>query len=81
MPWMFLTGPDEYLQLLESVGRDGFTVHMDILNWINTLQGIFLTRNLYVKLGKHIKSCHLKDVKMEDNYTLFWGKLMLETVG
>lgn len=76
MPWMFPTGPDEYLQLLESVGRDRFAVHMDIFNWINTPRRYFFNEDFisecFEKLGNHIKSCHLKDVKMEDNYTLFF---------
>lgn len=76
MPWMFPTGPDEYLQLLESVDRDRFAVHMDLFNWITTPRRYFFNEEFiyecFEKLGKHIKSCHLKDVKMEDDYTLFF---------
>jgi len=76
MPWMFPTGPDEYLQLLESVDRDRFAVHMDIFNWITTPRRYFFNEEFinecFEKLGEHIKSCHLKDVKMEDDYTLFF---------
>jgi len=74
MPWMFPTGPDEYQQLLESVDRDRFAVHMDIFNWITTPRRYFYNEEFicecFEKLGKYIKSCHLKDVKMEDDYTL-----------
>lgn len=76
MPWMLPTGPDEYLQLLESVDRDRFAVHMDIFNWITTPRRYFFNEEFicecFEKLGEHIKSCHLKDVKMEDDYTLFF---------
>ncbi|MFT8342017.1 MAG: TIM barrel protein [Clostridium beijerinckii] len=76
MPWMFPTGPDEYLQLLEAVDRDRFAVHMDIFNWITTPRRYFFNEEFicecFEKLGEHIKSCHLKDVKMEDDYTLFF---------
>ncbi|MDR0886220.1 MAG: sugar phosphate isomerase/epimerase [Clostridiales Family XIII bacterium] len=76
MPWMFPTGPDEYLQLLESVDRDRFAVHMDVFNWITTPRRYFFNEKLvyecFEKLGEYIKSCHLKDVKMEDDYTLFF---------
>lgn len=74
MPWMFPTGPDEYLQLLESVDRDRFAVHMDIFNWITTPRRYFFNEEFiyecFEKLGEYIKSCHLKDVKMGDDYTL-----------
>lgn len=75
MPWMFPTGPDEYLQLLESVGRDRFAVHMDLFNWITTPRRYFFNEEFisecFEKLGKYVKSCHLKDVRMEDDYMLF----------
>lgn len=29
MPWIIPTGPKEYLQLIEAVGRDRFAVHLD----------------------------------------------------
>ena len=76
MPWMIPTGPDEYLQLLEAVNRDRFAVHMDIFNWITTPRRYFFSEEFidecFEKLGKYIKSCHLKDVRMEENYTLFF---------
>lgn len=76
MPWMFPTGPDEYLQLLESVDRERFAVHMDIFNWMTTPRRYFLNEEFinecFEKLGEHIRSCHLKDVKMEEDYTLFF---------
>jgi sugar phosphate isomerase/epimerase len=76
MPWMFPTSPDEYLQLLEAVDRDRFSVHLDIFNWITTPRRYFFQEafinDCFEKLGKHIKSCHLKDVKLEDDYTLFF---------
>ncbi|GAB2023166.1 hypothetical protein RyT2_22400 [Pseudolactococcus yaeyamensis] len=76
MPWMFPMGPDDYLQLLEDVNRDRFSVHLDIFNWITTPQRYFFQEafinECFEKLGKHIKSCHLKDVKLEDDYTLFF---------
>ena len=74
MPWMFPTGPDEYLQLLECVDRDRFAVHMDIFNWMTTPGRYFLNEEFiyesFEKLGRYIKSCHLKDVLLKDDYTL-----------
>jgi len=85
MPWMFPTGPDEYLDLLESVDRDRFAVHMDVFNWITTPRRYFFHEEFigecFEKLGKHIKSCHLKGVKMEDDYTLFFRETSAENGG
>lgn len=73
MPWMIPTGPDEYLKLLESVDRERFAVHMDIFNWITSPKRYFFNEEFidkcFEKLGKYIKSCHLKDVKLGDSYT------------
>ena len=46
MPWMYPTGPDEYLRLLEDVGRDRFAVHLDVFNWITTPQRYFFNEEL-----------------------------------
>jgi len=76
MPWMFPTGPDEYLKLLEDVDRDRFAVHMDAFNWMTTPQRYFMNEEFvdecFEKLGKYVRSCHLKDVKMEEDYTVFF---------
>lgn len=85
MPWMFPTGPDEYVQLLESVNRDRFAVHLDILNWITTPRRYFFNEEFidecFEKLGKHVKSCHLKSIKMEDDYTLFFRETSVQNGG
>ena len=74
MPWMYPTGPDEYLMLLEDVDRDRFAVHLDIFNWMTSPRRYFFNREFadecFMKLGKLIKSCHLKNVLLEDDYTL-----------
>lgn len=74
MPWMVPAGPDEYLHLLEAVERDRFAVHMDVFNWMTTPQRYFYNEEFveecFAKLGKQVKSCHLKDVRMEEHYTL-----------
>lgn len=74
MPWMVPTGPNEYLKLIDAVERDEFAVHLDIFNWITTPQRYFYNEEFIdecaEKLGAKIKSCHLKDVKMEQPYTL-----------
>ena len=74
MPWMYPTGPDEYLHLLEDVARDRFAVHLDLFNWITSPQRYFYNEEFadecFEKLGKHVKSCHLKNVRLKEEYTL-----------
>jgi len=74
MPWMIPTGPDEYLRLLDDVDRDRFAVHLDGINMINSSQRYFAMEEFIdecvEKLGKYIKSCHIKDIHLQDEYTL-----------
>ncbi len=74
MPWMVPDGPDEYLKLIEAVDRDRFAVHMDVFNWMTTPKRYFYNEDFidecFEKLGPMIRSCHIKDVKMEEPYTL-----------
>lgn len=81
MPWMIPTGPDEYLCLLEAVDRDRFAVHMDVFNWITTPERYFFNEEFveecFEKLGSLVKSCHLKDVKLEPEYTLHFRETFL----
>ena len=76
MPWMYPVGPEEYRRLLEDVDRDRFAVHMDIFNWMTDPRRYFMNEEFmdecFEKLGRYIKSCHLKDVRMEEDYTLFF---------
>lgn len=73
MPWMIPTGPQEYMKLIEAVGSDRFAAHLDIINMINTPQRYFFSsdflKETFNVLGPYIKSCHLKDIKLLDDYT------------
>lgn len=74
MPWMVPTGPDDYLRLLEEVDRDGFAVHMDVINMVNSADRYFgldeFLEEIFEKLGPQIRSCHLKDVVLLPDFTL-----------
>lgn len=74
MPWMIPTGPHEYIKLLETVDRDRFAVHMDIVNMINSADRYFNAEEFIDEcvevLGKRIRSCHIKDVHLDERYTL-----------
>ena len=74
MPWMIPTGPQEYLRLLEAVDRDRFAIHMDIINMINSADRYFNAEEFVDEcaqlLGKKIRSCHIKDVHLAEQYTI-----------
>ncbi len=73
MPWMIPTGPREYLKLIEAVDRDRFAVHMDIINMTNSAERYFnaeeFVDEVTEKLGNRIRSCHIKDVHLKEEYT------------
>ncbi|MBO5281638.1 MAG: sugar phosphate isomerase/epimerase [Lachnospiraceae bacterium] len=73
MPWMYPTGPEEYLRLLEDVNRERFAVHMDVINMINTPERYFFpekfVEHCFALLGDRIKSCHIKDIRLGQEFT------------
>ena len=74
MPWMIPTSPKEYLRLIEMVDRDRFAVHLDAVNMINSADRYFSLEEFIDEcaelLGDCIKSCHVKDVHLKQEYTL-----------
>ena len=73
MPWMYPNTPENYLQLIQDVNREGFGVHMDMINMICSPEKYFFnaeyTNTAFALLGKYIKSCHIKDVAMGSKLT------------
>ena len=73
MPWMYPTGPEEYLKLLEDVNRERFAVHMDVINMINTPERYFFpekfVEHCFALLGDRIRSCHIKDIRLGQEFT------------
>ena len=73
MPWMYPTSPEEYLRLIDDVNRDRFAVHLDPINMINSAERYFNIENFLDKcidlLGNKIRSCHIKDVHLKEEYT------------
>ncbi|MGM0474313.1 MAG: sugar phosphate isomerase/epimerase family protein [Bacteroidota bacterium] len=73
MPWSFPDSTDTYLQLLKAIDRKHFGVHLDPVNMITSPRDYFnngkLIKDMFTRLGPHIKSCHAKDITLrEDNY-------------
>lgn len=74
MPWIYPDSPDAYLRLIKSIDRNAFAVHLDPVNIVCSPQRYFsngdLIEECFEKLGKHIKSCHAKDIFLRDNLTV-----------
>src|SRR5690242_5471987 len=67
MGWNLPDSPDAYLDLIKAVDRPAFAVHLDVCNGINSPRR-FYENSKYIdecfsKLGRHIASCHAKDLK------------------
>ena len=73
MPWMIPTGPEDYVRLIEEVDRERFAVHMDIINMTNSLERYYEAEAFIDRcaelLGNRIRSCHIKDVHLKEEYT------------
>ena len=73
MPWMYPTGPDEYVKMMEQVDREAFSCHLDVVNMINCPERYFFSNDfleeVFDKMGSYVKSCHLKDIRLKDELT------------
>jgi len=74
MPWAFPYSPDNYLDLIRSIDRRQFGVHLDPVNMIISPQVFYrngdMIKECFSKLGPYIRSCHAKDMILrEDIYT------------
>ena len=73
MPWMVPSGPDEYVKLIKAVDRPEFGAHLDVVNMITSPQRYFFNddflRECFDKLKGQIHSCHLKDIRLKEEYT------------
>jgi sugar phosphate isomerase/epimerase len=73
MPWAYPDSPDSYLRLFKAIDRKGFAVHLDPANLLCSPQRYFgsgrLIRECFRKLGPHIRSCHAKDILLQQKLT------------
>ncbi len=73
MPWMIPSSPDEYLRLVNDVDRPQFGVHLDVVNMITSPERYFFNERFidecFDKLDGMICSCHLKDIRLKEEYT------------
>lgn len=73
MPWMIPSSPDEYLRLIKDVNRPQFAAHLDVVNMITSPERYFFNDRFLIecfdKLKGTICSCHLKDIRLKEEYT------------
>ncbi len=73
MPWAYPDSADSYLQLFKAIDRKRFAVHLDPVNLICSPQRYYgngeLIRECFRKLGPNIKSCHAKDILLQQKLT------------
>jgi sugar phosphate isomerase/epimerase len=73
MPWMYPDSAESYLRLIRAIDRKRFAVHLDPVNLISSPQAYFgngaLIRECFAKLGRYIKSCHAKDIRLSEKLT------------
>lgn len=74
-PWLYPDGIETTLELLRRVDRPAFGVHWDPVNMMSTPRRYYQNGE-YLKacmaaFGPHIKSVHLKDIYMDETFTLF----------
>ena len=85
MPWMYPDSADSYLGLLRAIDRPGFAAHLDPVNLINSPQHYFkngaLIRECIEKLGAYIRSCHAKDIALDNRLTLHLDEVRPGTGG
>lgn len=73
MPWEYPDSADSYLQLFKAIDRKRFAVHLDPVNLVCSPQRYYgngeLIRECFRKLGPNIKSCHAKDILLQQKLT------------
>jgi sugar phosphate isomerase/epimerase len=71
---MYPDSAESYLALLRAIDRTAFAVHFDPVNLICSPQRYFaaaaLIRDFVDRLGPHIRSCHAKDILLQEKLTV-----------
>jgi len=85
MPWMVPTSPQEYIKLIQAVDREAFSVHIDVTNWVFTLEHYFNSAafidEIFDLLGTQAQSCHLKDNRLSEEMTFQFYEVPVGTGG
>ncbi len=83
MGWALPDSPDSYVRLIKAVDRDGFAVHLDPCNLINSPDRFYHNQRLldecFDKLAPWIASCHAKDVTWDVEMQVHFREVVLGT--
>lgn len=81
MGWALPDSPDSYLAMIKAVDRDGFAVHLDPCNLINSptryYRNTALLNECFDKLGPWIVSCHAKDITWDVEMQVHFREVVL----
>jgi sugar phosphate isomerase/epimerase len=79
MGWALPDSPESCLRLVKAVDRKAFAVHLDPCNLIQSparfFQNTALLNECFDKLGRHIVSCHAKDLAWEVEMNLHFREV------
>jgi sugar phosphate isomerase/epimerase len=85
MPFMIPDSADSYLDLIRAIDRPAFGVHLDVVNIVNSPRRYYdstgLVQECVQKLGPHVASCHLKDIRLQDGLTVHLDEVIVGTGG
>lgn len=74
MPWMYPDSVESYQRLVAAIDRPAFAVHFDPVNLINCPSRFFnsgaLITDFVETLGPLIRSCHAKDIRLGEEFTV-----------
>jgi sugar phosphate isomerase/epimerase len=72
LPYAYPDSVESYVRLIKAIDRRQFAAHLDPVNLISSPQRYFknsdLIRECFEKLGPYIKSCHAKDIKLQQGF-------------
>ncbi|NLF73854.1 MAG: sugar phosphate isomerase/epimerase [Candidatus Anammoximicrobium sp.] len=81
MGWSLPDSADSYVALVQAIGRDGFGVHLDPCNIINSPVRFYRNRDVlnecFDKLGPWIVSCHAKDLTWDVEMQVHFREVVL----
>lgn len=74
MPWMYPHDAGSYRGLIRAIDRRAFAVHFDPVNLVSSPCLYFrngeMIRDFVARLGSCIRSCHAKDVRLQERLTV-----------
>ncbi len=74
MPWAYPDSADSYLRLIKAIDRKQCAAHLDPVNIVSSPQRYYangaMIRECFQKLSPFLKSCHAKDILMQQQLTV-----------